>query len=286
MSALICRFLVAVTLIAATLSGAAAAEKLNDRQMKEAEQFAANNSLFVLYHEVAHLLVDQLGLPVLGKEEDAADNMASYTLLEKHSSASDRVISDAAYGWLLSGKAYGSDFEDSDFYDSHGFDKQRAYQIVCLMVGSNDETFDSIADSYKIDEERQDTCKDEYQLLKRSLDGLLGQYIDKNGKGTEVRVTYHAASGGLKRAADAFKTSGVFEEVADEIRVKYALPKKVAFRAKRCGEANAYYDPDTVEVIFCYELMDEFITMISEDMPEEALPGPSIGLGRAGSARS
>ena len=59
----------------AALSGAFGAEKLTERQMEQARKWAANNALFVLYHEVAHLLVDQLQLPVLGKEEDAASGM-------------------------------------------------------------------------------------------------------------------------------------------------------------------------------------------------------------------
>ena len=66
-----------VVAITAVLAGAPvlAAERLTDRQVKQAEAFAANNSLFFIYHEVGHLLIDQLALPVLGKEEDAADNM-------------------------------------------------------------------------------------------------------------------------------------------------------------------------------------------------------------------
>ncbi len=37
--------------------------------------------------------------------------------------------------------------------------------------------------------------------------------------------------------------------------------------AKRCGEANAFYDPNNDEVIFCYELMQDFIDLYSADIP-------------------
>ena len=32
------------------------------------------------------------------------------------------------------------------YYDEHGLDWQRAYQIVCLMVGSNPDQFGQLAD--------------------------------------------------------------------------------------------------------------------------------------------
>jgi hypothetical protein len=70
----------------ALLAGGASAQDMSGfskQQRSDIIRFAANNSLFVLYHEMAHLLVDQLRLPVLGKEEDAADNMATWTLLNK-----------------------------------------------------------------------------------------------------------------------------------------------------------------------------------------------------------
>lgn len=291
MVSLASRLAVAVLVVLAGTWMASGAEKLTPKQEKAAMQWAANNSLFVLYHEVGHLLVDQLGLPVLGKEEDAADNMASYTLLEKHTRAADVAIADAAYGWLLTGQAYTPKPDDSDYYASHSLDRQRAFQIVCLMVGSNREAFGKIADEYHIASKRQDECAYEWTRLKGSMEGVLRAYTGKNQRPTEVAITYHAASGKLKAAAAAFKKSGVFEQVASDIKSHYGLREKVTLRAKRCGEANAFYEPETVEVIFCYELMDDFVQMISKDMPEardekDLVPPPDTGFGRAPAAAS
>ena len=43
----------------------------------EAMAFAMHDAAFTMYHEVGHLLVGELGLPVLGKEEDAVDSWAT-----------------------------------------------------------------------------------------------------------------------------------------------------------------------------------------------------------------
>lgn len=255
---------------AMALQGTAAAE-LNKTQRAEMRRFAANNSLFVLYHEVAHLLVDQLNLPVLGREEDAADNMATWTLLSKHTREAEQALADAAKGWILSGVAYDSGGVESDYAAAHTLDKQRAYQIVCLMVGSDDKAFQPIANDYALDRDRQDTCYFDYELVKRSFEGLLGSTrANKNGSGTKVNVTYHDAGGRLKDAATAFKSSGVFDQVADELRSRYNVRQTVQFNAKRCGEANAFYDPETVEIIFCYELMQDYMDLYEDDLTSQA----------------
>ena len=50
--------------------------------MADAMTFALHDAAFTMYHEVGHLLVGELGLPVLGKEEDAVDAWATIWLLE------------------------------------------------------------------------------------------------------------------------------------------------------------------------------------------------------------
>jgi len=267
--------LLVLALVATVLAGASGAQArdLTKKQRAEATRFAANNSLFVIYHEVGHLLIHQLNLPVLGREEDAADNMATWTLLSDGTAESNQALADAAYGWLLSGRTYGTSLDDTDYYSAHSLDQQRAFQIVCLMAGSNDSSFKSIVNEYAIDAGRQDSCHWDYQLLNRSFKSLLERpSAVRRSKGSVVHVSYHYASGDLKPIADAFRESGVFDQVADELRENYSLPKPITFNAQRCGEANAYYDPETVEVIFCYEMMQDFMDLYAEAMPKKGTP--------------
>ncbi|UJW85738.1 DUF4344 domain-containing metallopeptidase [Devosia sp. SL43] len=275
------KLVLALLLCLLWIPGLAQAQDLTKAQRAEVRRFAYNNSLFVLYHEVAHLLFHQLDLPILGKEEDAADNMATWTLLNKRTSEADTALADAAQGWILSGIAYDSGGDETDFAGAHSLDKQRAYAIVCLMVGMDDTAFRPIANEYRMERDRQDSCYWDYDTVNRSLQGLLGSRSNKSGQGTDVVVTYHDVSGRLKAAADAFKSSGVFDEVAEELRQNYSLREPVAFNAKRCGEANAFYDPETVEVIFCYELMQDYMELYTNAMPDEVAPAPrDTGVGK------
>lgn len=254
------------------LPGLATAQDMTKAHHAEMRRFAYNNSLFVLYHEVAHLLFDQLDLPVLGREEDAADNLATWILLNKRTAEADRALADAAHGWILSGIAYDSGGQESDYAAGHSLDKQRAYQIVCLMVGMDETAFRPIANEYRLGRDRQDTCRWDYDMADRGFRALLDDRGKKKGRGTEVVVTYHDVGGQLRAAADAFKSSGVFDEVADELRNRYRLRQTVQFNAKRCGEANAFYDPEAVEIIFCYELMRDYMDLYRANMPAAEPP--------------
>lgn len=227
----------------ALTSVSAAARDLSKAEYHEQRRFAANNSLFVLYHEVGHLLFDQLELPVLGREEDAADNVATWTLLRQGTAEAHQALKDAARGWALSGITYDSGGHESDFAAAHSLDKQRAYQIVCLMIGKDDDAFRPVANEYRLDRDRQTSCQWDYEMIDRSLDQLLTASEARNGRGTKVVVTYHEVGGRLKLAADAFRASGVFDQVADELRARYNLRETVRFNARRCGEPNAFYQP-------------------------------------------
>ena len=233
----------------------------------EQQRFAANNALFVLYHEVAHLLIEQLDLPVLGREEEAADNMASWTLLNHGTRRAQQTLKDAVRGWFLSGVAYRSGLVESDYAAPYLLDKQRAYQIVCLMVGKDAASFGAVADSYAVSPDRRRSCDADYDSVDRGLRRLLDRHSSRGGRGTIVDVSYQPAGGALRGSAEAFRNSGVFDQVAEEVRHSYALTSPVTFTAKRCGEANAFYEPDTVEIIFCYELMQDYMDLFAANLP-------------------
>ena len=122
-------------------------------------EFVVGNMLFVLLHEMAHVHVTEMGL-VLGREEDAADAFATLALIRMGSQFSHGVLTQAAKGWFLSAEQDERQGHRLAFYDEHGLDRQRAYQIVCLMVGSDPEKFGDLADLVKMPDDRQETDAD------------------------------------------------------------------------------------------------------------------------------
>ncbi len=236
---------------------------LSKQERADTLRFAINNSLFTLYHEVGHLLIDKLKLPLLGREEDAADNIATWIMLQKGTPEANEALEDAAHGWMMTGMIYGSDYDDDDYAAGYTPDRHRSMQIVCMMVGADGSAFRRVANSFSMEQDRQQTCHFDYEVIDRSIRGLL----ENSGSGTRVDVQYHESGRRLKLAERVFRHSGIFDTVAEEVRRGYKLSGRVKFSAKRCGEPNAFYDPETTEVIFCYELVQDFLELYVDELP-------------------
>src|SRR4051794_34922630 len=51
-------------------------KKLSPQEKKQLVEFVVGNTLFVMAHEMGHGLINEMSMPVLGREEDAADSFA------------------------------------------------------------------------------------------------------------------------------------------------------------------------------------------------------------------
>ena len=60
--------------------------------------YVASNLVAIFYHELGHALIDQLDLPVLGKEEDAAD-ILSVLLIDEvwEPEVAEDIVANTAY---------------------------------------------------------------------------------------------------------------------------------------------------------------------------------------------
>jgi hypothetical protein len=75
---------------------------MSREQTEEAQLFILGNTVFTLHHELGHALIDQLDLPVLGREEDAVDHLATIMMLPVQAEpVMDRLIVAAADGWAF-----------------------------------------------------------------------------------------------------------------------------------------------------------------------------------------
>jgi len=146
---------------------------LSPKYVQGRAEFVSGNMLFVLFHEMAHVAITEMGLPVLGRMEDAADTFAALRLIRVGSDFSRRVLTDAAEGWFMADRRDRKMQDEVAYYDEHGLNQQRAYQIVCLMVGYDDQKFKDLAKETKLPQERQDTCAGDYSNVAYSWDLVL-----------------------------------------------------------------------------------------------------------------
>lgn len=258
---------VALGLLLGAPAGAKTAVPDDDDEVDEVELFIVGNTAFTLYHEFGHALVDELGLPVLGREEDAVDNLATLVMIpdEEDDDTQVDLIFAAAEGWLLSHN-HNSD-DDLPFWDEHGLDLQRFYAIVCMTYGSDPDTFQEMAESAELPADRRDRCPTEFERTAASwLKVLEPHFASGKRSGKPVRVVYGKPGRKFAHLEKMLKDWGLVQDIAQDIADTFVLPHPLTVHIKSCGEANAFWEPDKRSVTLCYELVEYFEMLAREDM--------------------
>ena len=232
---------------------------LSDEEKRKLVEFVTGNMLFVFGHESGHAQISELGIPVIGREEDGADSFSTLMALKIGDRYADSVLMNAATGWFYSDRRNRQDHVKMVFYDEHGIDLQRAYNIVCLMVGANPKKFGDLADMAGTPDERQGTCQGDYSNASWSWDKVLKPHLRKPDQPkTEIKVIYGPAEGEAPYLVPFLKHMRILETVAAMLSDKYAWPKPITLQMQKCGEPGARWDLTTKAVIGCYEIVHEF----------------------------
>jgi len=238
---------------------------LSQQQRKDLVEFVAGNMLFVLTHELAHALISEMDLYVLGREEDAADAFAVTRMLDVGTDVSANVLVQAATGWFLSDERNQARGIKLTFYGEHGLDRQRAYQIVCLMVGSDQDKFAEAAEKAKLPKGRQQTCQDDYGVASSSWGTALKPHLRGADQPRQnIDVVYGPATGRVEVIAQAFRTIKLLETVASFAAERYVWPRPITLEMRTCGQPNAHWDLPTQKIVICYELGQDFAMLFRD----------------------
>jgi hypothetical protein len=245
--------------LARALQNAPRLKDLSEQERIDRVEFVVGNTLFILLHELGHVHFSEMHLPVLGREEDEADTFAAITLLKVGTGFSQRVLADASQGWFLSERRDEQTRARPLYYDEHDLSSQRAYQIVCLMVGSDPAKFKSLADKAKMPESRQRTCKRDYAKALRSWDSVLAPYRRAPGQTeTKINVVYGDAEGSFAGFARAFRAIRMLETVSERSASTYAWEAPFTMEMQSCDGPNAGWDDEKRVLKICYQLAFDF----------------------------
>jgi hypothetical protein len=224
-------------------------------------RFIAGNLLFVVLHELGHGLINEMGLPVLGREEDAADSFAAVVMLSMKNEFSARVLADAAKGWFLHDRRDRTANTPLAFYDEHSLNQQRAYQIVCYMVGSDPEKFSALAEDTQMPPERRTSCRGDFSNAEWSWNRVLAPHRRTAHVRTPFTVRYHAGGERYAVIERAMKFIGLLERVAERASDSFVWRAPVTIEAKSCGMSHAEWSVATRTLTVCYELAGEFAAL-------------------------
>jgi hypothetical protein len=129
-------------------------------------------------HEFAHAMFDMLQVPVLGREEDAADQVSAYIMLHLGKIEARRLIGGTAYAYKIEVDAATAPPALKQFADAHGTPAQRFYNLLCIAYGADAQLFGDMVEEAHLPKERADDCKDEYLQVALAYEKLIGPHID------------------------------------------------------------------------------------------------------------
>jgi hypothetical protein len=120
-------------------------------------------------------------VPIFGHEEDAADNFATYTMLQFGRGQARRLIGGAAWAW----RAYLGDYRRNPviqmrlaaFASDHGLPQERFYNLLCLAFGANRGAFADV-EAY-LPPTRSPRCSHEYQTVVHAFHKEISPHIDQ-----------------------------------------------------------------------------------------------------------
>ena len=137
----------------------------------------------VLLHEAGHAVYDIFEVPILGSQEDAADQFAGYVMLQFGGDRAYRLIRGAAHSFQrIIAKI--KDKPDvtlplTAFSNEHSRPERRFYNLACSAYGYDEKLFASMIDDEWLPERRARRCRAEFEDLTFALRQLVGQHLDK-----------------------------------------------------------------------------------------------------------
>lgn len=130
----------------------------------------------IFLHEAGHAVFDLLNVPILGHQEDAADQFAAYLILRLKTAESRKLIGGVAYMYAQYAEAEMKDLDFTRFADEHGQPAQRYFTYLCMAYGSDPKGYAFIM--RKIPRPRAERCEAEYGQTEYALKKLVMPYVD------------------------------------------------------------------------------------------------------------
>lgn len=151
--------------------------KDDEHSEKDLEEAVLGSTAWTFYHEMGHALIDIYKIAHTGKEEDAADELSTFILINGGDEGEKAALDGAEDFYREASED--KDLSEEEFADSHSLDKQRFYNVVCWVYGANTEKYAYLVEGKDpiLPQGRAELCSDEYQRIAKAWQNLLGPHI-------------------------------------------------------------------------------------------------------------
>jgi hypothetical protein len=135
---------------------------------------------YVVAHEMGHAMFDMLNVPLWGRAEDAADQFATYIMLQFGKDSARRLIGGAAYSYknYINNPKVVVPLEA--FSEVHGAPVQRFYNMLCMAYGADRETFGDLITNGYLPQARARNCRVEFGEANFAFQQTVRPSIDRD----------------------------------------------------------------------------------------------------------
>ena len=123
-------------------------------------------------------MFDLLDIPVLGRQEDAADQFATYIMLKFGKDQARRLITGAAHSYkrFLTHPKVTAPL--AAFSDAHSPPAARFYNMLCLAYGADTDLFGDFVTKDYLPRQRAGNCRKEYGEIVYAFKTLIVPHLD------------------------------------------------------------------------------------------------------------
>lgn len=143
---------------------------------------AVGQFFYVFAHEMGHAVFDVFHVPIFGRAEDAADQFATYIMLQFGEDQARRLIGGAAYAYHMYVQSSQVTAPLFAFSDVHGAPAQRFYNLICLAYGANPTVFANVVNKGYLPQDRAQNCRREYDQVAFAFQDLIEPHVDQQLK--------------------------------------------------------------------------------------------------------
>ena len=262
---------VAFLLIAAPLAAT------DDAYEIERIDFVVGNVVFVMLHEMSHLVIEDFDVPVLGNSEDAADTLAAVTLIRMDRARPEgdflliRMLLTAADANRILWQRGLEQNNPAAYLARHPLSLQRAARIACLVYGSDTELLEPLPDIVGLPIFRADWCDAEYADAEKAWLWVRDSFLRESlGTESEHQFIYGATRDPQHEAIrDWLMRNQALETVLAYVAGYVLLPYAITLRTRSCGSPDAYWDGNTREIVLCYQLVHAFYQLAEDQTIKE-----------------
>lgn len=242
-------------------------------------RFILANAEFSVMHEMGHMLIAEYDLPVLGRQEDAADQLGFILLFRLYAKLPrdevDARLLDIADYWRLEWQTPKPPPEQVLAWDSHPLDEQRYYNIACLLYGSDMNRLDWLPPLTGLPYERALYCDQEFQQASKALNWVRhARRMSAIQHRVAFRLVFETPVANREATAPLIallRDESRLQRLVDEVFQQFRPPRPLTLRLVSCGAPDAWYNSNSGEMALCYERLQHFRDM-AENLPRLRTP--------------